>query len=155
MFKIGAIAYIYESDITDTDNKRAQIMDQFDTLMYLSLGNWMDKNAPSFKEKVNIADIRMKAYDQTMSQYINNPFVMHYISLTLYWFLSEGWTRRQDGSLSTFPNSEFDMLSAIRIGKNEEKKYSDIVEQTDAIVLGYCDNKIATFILNIYCKISV
>ncbi len=150
MFKarLCAVSYVSQADISE--QKRQEIMDAFDVDMYLFFGLWMDSNAPDFTQKVNITDSRMLNYEKVFMSFSSHsnrpiPFVMSFVTSTLYWFLSDGWKKNFDGKFSTVPRNDFD-FEYLKIPAEISERYNVIFDELDPIILNFCDLNISNYI---------
>lgn len=141
--RLCAVSFIWEKRMKEY--VKLKIMDAYDCYQYLALGYWMDKNAPSFSNKVDIADNRMKIYEKTFIEFIESPFVMSILSRSFYWALDNGWELDNAGRSTIHPNQNFDFVALKNIGE-AEKKYARLYDELELIILNHCQLELPTFI---------
>ena len=127
------------------ESVKHKVIDAYDTFQYLSLGGWMDKNAPAFTNKVDIADNRMMIYEKTLLGAQNSPLAMSILSRAFYWLLDNGWELDATGKQTTRPSSNYN-FDAIQNMHEAERKYAPLQDEIELIVFSYCQRELPALI---------
>lgn len=142
--RLCVISYLEQKKLSE--DKKSYIMEKYDAFMYLAIGKWMDKNAPSFINKAEITEMRLSAYNDVLLEIIDNPFAMSIISNTLYWFIANGWEHNLENANLITPKMPEKMSEFIRGNKEAENNYGYVVANIDISNILYCEKNIPSLI---------
>ena len=145
LYKARLCATMFVSESNLDESVKHKVIDAYDTFQYLSLGGWMDKNAPAFTNKVDIADNRMMIYEKTLLGAQNSPLAMSILSRAFYWLLDNGWELDATGKQTTRPSSNYN-FDAIQNMHEAERKYAPLQDEIELIVFSYCQRELPALI---------
>ena len=131
-------------------SNKDMVMEAYDLAMFISIGYWMDKYAPSFIKKTEITDSRMLAYEKTYMKEASDLMALMNLSKAFYWFLEKGWELDAEGKKTTVPNTEFEPSTLFfREVMEVEGKYVNLQAELEEIVFGYYERELGKFILSL------
>ncbi|MBP3582727.1 MAG: hypothetical protein J6K44_01680 [Clostridia bacterium] len=131
-------------------SNKDMVMEAYDLAMFISIGYWMDKYAPSFIKKTEITDSRMLAYEKTYMKEASDLMALMNLSKAFYWFLEKGWELDAEGKKTTMPNTEFEPSTLFfREVMDVEGKYVNLQAELEEIVFGYYERELGRFILSL------
>lgn len=145
--RLCALMEIEKRELPDSE-AQAKI-GYFELLMYCSLEEWIEKQAPAFKNPMEIIESRVNAYDRVMIESnLPNTLTMMCLTDTFCWFLKNGWVKNKNGDNSRIPNKSFDPQ---QVKWGEERSHENVIDEIEFSFLHYASTNLPRFIDSL-CK---
>jgi len=130
-------------------SKREMVMEAYDLSMFLSIGYWMDRYAPSFFRKAEITDSRFTAYEKTFMSGLSDIDSLMKLSNAFYWFMEKGWKADASGKLTTEPSTDYEPPTLYFGEVMNDSKYVNLQAEIEEIVFGYYERELGKFVLSL------
>ena len=140
--RLCALMEIEKRELPDSE-AQAKI-GYFELLMYCSLEEWIEKQAPAFKNPMEIIESRVNAYDRVLTESnLPNPLTMLRLTDTFCWFLKNGWVKNENGKNSRVPNKSFDPQ---QVKWGEERSHENVIDEIEFTFLHHATLELPKFI---------